>query len=317
MTTKLTREARQLEINNIARTLKNASTTASAAMKALRDKLALLVLEDKGLASCVCYTVAGAVVEENPKFQYFDDKVFAAAFSYAEKTFGKLDEATGEVIPFMQLFNYAWNLKQGDIYLLKNEESNGFNRSRKKYLMEFFLEDCCKRAGIRRTERFNVLQIDKVEKWLLDNDFGAAEIEKAHTILENSYVVNDETPTADEEQNGYRLSDSTSYMEQGCSDRAVEAISLMAEKAYKAAGQKNFHKMRYLLTLNYVGYEAKSGQSYGLYIDDVFDPELADYIRRHGYPEDKAATLADYLGIKRETARKMLRAMKTVLETLK
>lgn len=315
MTTKMTRETRQNEINNIARTLKYTSM-ADHKRSALRDKLTLLVLEDKGLASCVTFKTEDALVEENQRFQYFDNKVFAEALHFAERDFGKVDKNSGKEIPFMQLFNFAWNLKGGDIHLHKNAENNGFNRDRKKFLMEFFLEECCKHSGKRRTERFNVLQIDKVEKWLLDNGFGEAEQEKARSILENSYVVNDEIATVDEEQSGCRLSDTTSFTEYGCSERSLDSITAKAMQAYEAAGKKNFEKMRYLLTLNYMAFEGKIGQLCELYMEDLFDEELADFVRQQGYPEDNAGTLAEYLGVKRETARKTLREMQKILEKL-
>lgn len=312
MTTKMTRETRQDEINNIARTLKYTSM-ADHKKSAMRDQLVLLVLEDKGLVTCLDFK-EGALVEENKKHKYFDNKVFAEALHFAERDFGKVDKATGKEIPFMQLFNFAWGLKGGDIHLNKNVEANGFNRDRKKFLMETFLEECCKRAGIRRNVRFNVLQIDKVEAWLLDNGFGEVELDKANTILENSYIVNDHIASVDEDKMDFRLSDTNSFTEFCSSENAMDGIYNRAMQAFKAAGKKNFVKMRYLLTLNYMTFEGKVGELCDMYIGDIFDEELAAFVRAQGYPEDNAATLAEFLNIKRETARKMLREMQKLLD---
>lgn len=311
----INREERQKTINNLARQMKAEQDPGKKCR--LRNKLTEMVLEDIGFIGYIKGFTSETTLEEHKSFEYYDNMVFAAAFSYAEKDFGRRDNLTGDEIPFMRLFNYAWKLKGPDIIAHKNEETGGANRSAKRTYMKIFLDNCCKEKGIRFDGRFNLLNLEAVLKWLRDNGFGSDKERRAEYIIENSVVISDELVRETDEEGVFYVSDKAYVEQYYCSERVLQAICDRAERAIKYVEPRKVKQMRYWLTLEYTGGEAEDHGIYGMYLREILDSDLAEFIRKKNYPDDYAGVLAEYLGFKRDTTRRMIREMKKIEEKLK
>lgn len=273
----------------------------------LENKILGLILKVKGMGAFACPTdVEGKCLSEYKGYSTYAGDVIYDMYRDVMRKFGYKDNATGEIIPFMQLFNYMYNLRKNRITKVKREETDDMNVKVKNELMsELF------RKNVKMTKndhKINLMNLDNVKKVLIAKGCGDSVLRSAENIMGSSYVGSDVIEIEGSEEGCVIQSDSVAVTRYADAASAMQAIAGGLDNALLAAKSPTLKKyITYLVTIKATHYVPTAGTSNGVYLDCFLDKDFYHYLCTADSDADEVRLLADYLHQERETVRKNLR----------
>lgn len=253
----------------------------------------------------------GKTLEESKSNNSYTGWIYFKTFKDVMNAYGLKDKKTGELIPFMKLFNNLINLRKNSIIKKKIEEQDYFNVKAKEERMSALVR---KHVNLKETQnRFNMLNLDKVIKIMKDQKCSDDELAKAQFIMENSLVCADYVSGQEDPDNGTWLSDTTAVSHYEDSENAINRLTKGIDKAIHNTKNKTVKKyILYYTNMKLVNYVPSEGTSFNLQLEQYMDMKLLKYLQCSEI-DDEVQVLADYLNQERETVRKNLRKAKLAI----
>jgi len=295
------------EIEKVAFTLKFAVLN-DVKRDALERSLAPLILKALHLPEFAGMgEVKDTLLEDGRGYDRYSSDAFPKAYNYAREAYGKLDEKTGKLIPFMQLFNYAYNLKASDILREKIKERDFANHGVKEVKMRSLLNKVTKRqAEPIELGRINVMNLESVKAQLKQMSAEEQDFAEAEQIMSTNYVESDTAVNENGENIAGVVSDRMALQDYERTDRNALLIADRMESVLAAIKSPNLKKYAsYYLTINVNGFGLSASSRF--YLRHLMDKDLEDYMNYEAGCEDSTTMLANYLGLERETVRKNLK----------
>ncbi|MDO4178163.1 MAG: hypothetical protein Q4D21_03140 [Phascolarctobacterium sp.] len=274
-----------------------------------REKASLAFMQAKHFSAFCGSSGAyddGLLTDKPNAFKY-DGEIIVKAVDYALKNYGKLDEKTGKVIPAMQLANSVYNRQKGEIIKRKLDDEQGDNQKATEHAVRVFLTDTASRRGIKGLNlRFNVLNKDKVEKYMSSKGFYAEDIERYCDILETSYVSSDTVTSDDDGEEGSTcVSDYTVYNRYAQRRSIVDAMLNKLDRVY-SAGNVNTQKYVSLLVTFHIHNTPLDDGDVKTDLERYVDNPFKSFLGSHPEFDSVVDAIVSYTGNKRETVLKSL-----------
>lgn len=253
----------------------------------------------------------GKTLEESKSNGSYSGLIYYKTYKDVLKAYGMEDKETGELIPFMKLFNNLVNLRKNSIVKEKVEEQDYFNAKAKEERMNTLLRKSLKSK--EEKNRFNVLNLDKVLQTMKEHKCSKEELEQAQYIMENSLVCTDYIASQDDPENGTWLSDTASVYRFEDSENAIERLTKGIDKAINSTSNKTVKKyILYYTNMKLISYVPTEGTAFELQLEPYRDKKLQKYLQGAEI-DDEVQVLANYLNQERETVRKNLRKAKLAI----
>lgn len=299
-------------IEELAQMLKFAKMPEDNVEK-LKNAIMKHIFTVKGLAfySELGESTLGKTLEESKFNNSYTGWIYFKTFKDVMNAYGLKDKKTGELIPFMKLFNNLINLRKNSIIKEKIEEQDYFNVKAKEERMSALVR---KHVNLKETQsRFNVLNLDKVIKIMKDQKCSDDELAKAQLIMDNSLVCADYVSGQEDPDNGTWLSDTTAVSRYEDSENAINRLTKGIDKAIHNTTNKTVKKyILYYTNMQLVNYVPSEGTNFKLQLEPYMDMKLLKYLQCSEI-DDEVQVLADYLNQERETVRKNLRKAKLAI----
>lgn len=253
----------------------------------------------------------GKTLEESKFNNSYTGWIYFKTFKDVMNAYGLKDKKTGELIPFMKLFNNLINLRKNSIIKEKIEEQDYFNVKAKEERMSTLVR---KHVNLKEAQsRFNVLNLDKVIKIMKDQKCSDDELAKAQLIMDNSLVCADYVSGQEDPDNGTWLSDTTAVSRYEDSENAINRLTKGIDKAISNTQNKTVKKfILYYTNMKLANYVPSEGTTFKLQLEPYMDMKLLKYLQCSEI-DDEVQVLADYLNQERETVRKNLRKAKLAI----
>lgn len=279
----------------------------------LQNQLVKLVLTVKGLNRFVDATnVINVCMADLPGYNNYSGGVFYEAYKYAWENYGRVDQTTGEVLPFMLLFNNLYKLKRNKLVREKIDEVDGLSMKAKEERMRAFLRQ--RRLLQANEPKINVLNLGNVKALLTKANCSPEDHAQAERIISNCLVSSDLVPDSEGSETLFAQSDSVAGCRYEDAEGAMLTIVDGVEFALAHCNSATVQRyIRYYVTLKALNFAPTVGMSTGVYLDKYVDKDLLHYFREEASRAEELTVLAEYLHQERETVRKNLRKAQLAL----
>ncbi len=242
------------------------------------------------------------VQTENKK--EYDGEAFTRAFQSALAAYGKKDEATGELIPFLKLFNSHYKLKKQGIETAAFNEQRADNKIRKGRINDLLAKIAGKYGQDFERDSFNVLNSEKLQKKLEEWQVSKEKKEIVLYVLDNNWVGSDDiadTETGDD--SGTYLSDAVAFKRKELSDNTTQLIADAFERGL--ANCKTTAARRWFKCIAAYRILNEFGDKIPFVLQKFADKNFAEYYIKLVSPDLREIdVLAAYMQVETETARK-------------
>lgn len=300
------------EIEELVRVLKY-TFVPKLKKQQLQNQLVKLVLTVKGLSKFVdAANVINVCMADLPGYNGYSGGIFFEAYRYAWENYGRVDQTTGEVMPFMLLFNNLYKLKRNKLVREKIEEADGLSMKAKEERMRAFLRQ---RHLLKPNEpKINVLNLGNVKALLDKAKLGPKAHAEAESIIANCLVSSD--VVTDSEGSETLVAQSDSVARSRYEDAESAMLTIVDGVEFALTNTRSLTLQRYIcyyVTLKALSFQPTVGMNTGVYLDKYVDKDLASYMQRANPFGDETTVLAEYLHQERETVRKNLRKAQLAL----
>lgn len=256
----------------------------------------------------------------------YNGEVFTRAFKSAMESYGKIDEKTGERIPFNVIFISHYNKKKPQIKVDKYKEDNYRLEINLKFdTIKLFLQQQSKTLGNKRLP--DNLKIEKVDDCIeflksLNADREATEkaINKLNDLFTDRYVQRVKPVSENDEDEKASMADFAGQEDQVKEavvdkiadglDKVLLDISNMKDKSLLQYAQY-YITMKIILKYKIIGFDNQI-------LDEYVDKDLEKfYFEKYSQYEDEKYVkniIADYTGKKPDTERKKLDKVKKLIQ---
>lgn len=259
-------------------------------------------------------------LEQNNKY---DGEVFAKAFKSALESYGKLDEKTGEKIPFEIIFGSHYKTKKPQIKINKYKENNYRIETKiKNNVIQLFLEEQAKKLGnVRLPSDLKVSKIDDCINFLkslnANNKDKEEAINKLVDLYTDKYVKRVKAVADDGEDEETSITDFAGQEEQ-IKETVIDKITDGIDKTLAEIEDKSlleyakyYITMKIILKYKIIGFDNQI-------LDEYIDKGLEKfyYEKYSNYTDEKYIKdiIADYIGKKPDTVRKKLDKVKKLIQ---
>ena len=315
------------KINSLAVELREKRNN-STRFEVLQIKLCKLLQKYKGFADIYEYEDT----YQQRKDHYYDPLIFAEVYMDAFRDFCDpekgIDKATGEKMEFLHLFNIYYKVKEPDIKTNQYEEASygGLKEKRKylRYVINTILHNHQQKSV---STSYNVFHSDNVEKMLQEAGASEKEIESYFEALKenlsSTYVTDEESGDLVENDKVAKTWAGDYFAGLSADEDRSFAMERLIRKSRKAMerykGKRLESAVRQFMTIA-IYYEAKMLDPS---VMEAIRPEmdlafLQHYVDAKKENPDKSEIdiLAEYIGYKHDSARKLIKRVKDVLKTI-
>lgn len=234
----------------------------------------------------------------------YDSEAFTKAFQSALAAYGKKDETTGELIPFLKLFNSYYNFKKLGIKTAAFNEQRADSKIRRGRINDLLAKIAAKYGQDYERDSFNVLNSGKLQKMLDEWQVNKKEKECVLHVLENNWVGSDDIADSETgDDSGTYLSDAVAFKRKELSDNTTQLIADAFERGL--ANCKTTAARRWFKCIVAYRILNEFGDKIPFVLQKFADKDFAEYYIKSVSPELREIDiLAAYMQVESETARK-------------
>lgn len=283
-------------------------------------KLINLLLEYKGLyAFANLSNSESRTMDQLYNADEYSGIIFTEVYQFARDHYGKLDVKTGNRIPFLKLFNYAYSLKKSDLLREQLEETKGDDQAIKRAKLRELAYSAGKNEGIAITSKdldFNLLNRSKLAEMLVNKGFSDEVFEQAMAILDNSHICGLEAGgNEDDEDSDGLLSDTGDHAKYELAKRVLMQLADRIDRESVKLIKPNDKKLlKLLVTVEFCKYIPSFAElNPTLLLGQYLDLGFMNFCRNNPQFKDTEDALAAYSGKKRETLLKNFSRVRKLL----
>lgn len=270
--------------------------------------------------------VDNKLLEHNYQYKKYDGESFTKAYKSALEAYGKLDEKTGERIPYIKLFLSHYSYKKLEIKSQKlKEDYSKLERDLAKSEIMLFLNKLAqklKKDKLPKNFSFNYKNsIDFIENLNLDEQEKLKAITIIKRIYKNNTIEHISGIIEENEKGDKKLY--TGFSQKSCEyaenhNEVVDIFCSLVDKLYESIEDKDLKQYaQYYITMKIIlKYKLKDNDNY--IIDDYInkDLEFFYYEKFSNYKEDKYIKdiIAEYVGKASDTVRKKIDKVKKIIQ---
>lgn len=276
----------------------------------LEDQLAQNLLAYKGLNAFAYADKRMKQTLESYKGSHkYSGIVFAKCFNFAKRVYGRLDERTNQRIPFLVLFNFIYAQKSTDIVKEHITASNGTNSKVKAGKQRELWKKALAATGYEgEINKFNFCNLNALLVNLKKIGAPQEYLDEAH-INHNTNYVQYETIEKEGEETNLTASDNKALEQYKVDQEAVnELLHLIDKVENRARTDKNQKVLKHftnVITLMSREYVYTHKGDFTAMLLNYLNKDLLKQLEEAGN-EDEVAVYAQYIGCKRDTARKTI-----------
>lgn len=316
---------RQEQIELLAKEI-TSGTVAAVKNQIYKTKLMTLVFEE--VHEKIVEKLNNSYDTTLPETDTYDGKAFDTAFRETlTYTYGKVDEKTGETIPFLQLFLARYKLKlktaQKEFLASKNPEQSGLREAHTKE----FLTKMADKYGLTKDERnkllaFNALNDQRCIQFLQYIDASPEDIDEYTAISLATYREALEPmleSTGETSPESLQVGQQT-LQEFTKKEQLREGLLNLLDKAKAMAPNVSQHKtvepfLPYFITLKVIGEYGYDRKALTL-LSDYMDSALWQYCKALAWNTKEPPSkdlLSQYLSLRPDTIRKKMKIVQSFL----
>lgn len=257
------------------------------------------------------------------KINDYNGEVFTKAFKSALESYGKLDEKTGEKIPFERIFISHYTIKKPQVKVDKYKEDNyRLEINLKINTIKLFLQQQAKKLGNSRLpDELKIGKLDDCIEFLrsLNADKAATEraINKLTDLFTDRYVQRVRPVSEDDEDENISMVDFAGQ-DDGVKAEVIDKIADGIDRCLSEIEDKDmlnyaqyYITMKIILKYKVVGFNNQI-------LDEYVNKDLEKlYFEKYSQYEDEKYVkdiVADYTGKRPDTVRKKLDKVKKLIQ---
>lgn len=249
----------------------------------------------------------------------YDGEVFSRAFKSAMESYGKLDEKTGEIIPFEIIFGSHYKKKKPQIKVNKYEENNYRVETKvKNNIIKLFLQEQVKKlGGMKLPDNLKVEKSDECVEFLRKLKADEKTINKLMDLYTDRYMQRIQPVSENSEDEGISMADFADKDEQVKEvvidqiANGIDILFMQIEDKSLIEYARYYITMKILLKYKIIGFDNQI-------LDEYIDKDLEQfyYDRFTAYTDEKYIKdiIAEYVGKASDTVRKKIDKVKKIIQ---
>lgn len=265
-------------------------------------------------------------LEENYQYKKYSGESFTKAYKSSLEDYGKLDEQTGERIPYIKLFRSHYNFKKLDINSEKLKEQHEKNELKLvTQKLKLYLNTLLKNLNKENLPEQFLYSKKNVIKVIKDLNLEENKEQKIIDDIEQIYILNKVERVSgviEENERGEQKAPDQfikkSFENTINDSHIIDAFCFLVDKLYKEIEDNSLKQyVQYYITMKII-LKYKLQGNINFYIDEYVDKDLeAFYYKKCShYKEEKYIKdiIADYIGKKPDTVRKKIDRIQKIIQ---
>lgn len=247
----------------------------------------------------------------------YDGEIFTKALQSALAAYGKKDVETGELIPFLKIFNSHYGIKEKGIKPAAFNELRADSKIKSGRINDLLVKIANAHGMSFERNRFNVLNRKNLEKKLADLKASDDERNEVFYVLDNTYITKDAVADGEtgEDSDAY-ISDEMAYKQAELSDYAAQLISDAFERGFTCCKTRTERKwFKCIAAFKFLNI---LGDNMLFVLEKYMDKGFVHYYLQTVNPKVREIEiLAAYMQVETETARKKIKKFEKTMLALK